>query len=46
MTTFNSYGHVEDHRQAEIIKGLGEAPEENPDLKALFDKFISAARRK
>ena len=46
MTTFTSYGRVEDYRQGEIIKALGETCVEDDRLKDLFHTFVSQARQR
>lgn len=46
MTTLVSYGHVEDYRQGEIIKALGQPRVEDDRLKDLFHNLVSEVRRK
>lgn len=46
MTTFTSYGHVEEHRQGEIIKALGEPRIEDDRLKDLFHSLVSQVRQR
>ena len=44
MTTFTSYGRVEDYRQGEIIKALGETCIEDDRLQDLFHNFVAQVR--
>lgn len=46
MTTFTSYGHVEDYRQGEIIKALGQPRVEDDRLKDLFHNLVSQVRQR
>lgn len=46
MTTLTSYGHVEDYRQGEIIKALGEPRNEDERLKDLFHNLVSQVRQR
>jgi integrase len=45
MTTFNSYGSVAEDRQAEILRGLSEAPSDPGELAELLEKVVQAVRR-
>lgn len=43
LTTFTSYGRIDPHRQGEIIKALGAAPEQDK-LKEIIAKILAAQR--
>jgi len=45
MTTWTSYGHVEDYRQGEIIRSLGQPRVEDEKLRDLFQTFVAEAKR-
>ena len=46
MTTLASYGHLEDYRQGEIIKGLGEPAVPDEQLMDLFHTLVARAQRR
>lgn len=46
LTTFASYGRIEEHRQGEIIKALAKDRLGDDQLRDLFHNFVSAVRRK
>jgi hypothetical protein len=45
LTTFTSYGRIEEHRQGEIIKALGEPEIDNPRLNDLFQSLAAEAKK-
>ena len=45
LTTFTSYGRVEDHRQGEIVKALGRPTSNSTNLKELFEVVEQLKRR-
>lgn len=46
LTTFTSYGHIEDHRQGEIIKALARFDSTQDDLDDLLGKLAAVAKRR
>ncbi len=45
MTTFTSYGHVEEYRQGEIIKGLRTADPVHEEMHNLLSKMTALVKR-
>lgn len=46
MTTLASYGHLEEYRQGEIIKALGQPAAADEQLMDLFQTFLARAQRR
>jgi hypothetical protein len=46
LTTFTSYGRIEEHRQGEIIKGLSQAPANEDRLRDLFNSLVAETLRR
>ena len=46
LTTFTSYGRIEEHRQGEIIKALGKPAIEDDQLRDLFRTFVAQVQRR
>ena len=45
MTTLTSYGRIDEHRQGEIIKGLGRVHASPEEIRDLVDRLAVATRR-